>query len=420
LLNFGHSKDNRPDLLQFKQGIGVLDPAGIPIFSETLAGNNADDPLYVPAWREMAQTIGKTEFLFVSDCKGSALETRSQIASENGLYLFPLAKTGKIPEELENLVKNPPTTPENIILPDVMNKQGNQLVVGKGFVVEKQMECGTHIWSERWFVVRSNSHAQSQNRARTERFKKAETALNRLTPRSVESLRRFSQRANQILKKYSLEKVINIIVNQQKHYLKRGRPNPDTPYEMIETRQLKLNFTINQVVLKDEELLAGWRIYVTNAPANRMTLEQSVQYYRGEWLIEHSFHRLKKGKLPIMPLFLRLDERIRGLMMLLSIALQVLTLLEFVIQRELAANFETVSGLVPGNPKMKTTRPTTERIINQFQQLHLVITDAGKHLKVFLVETLTPLQQHLLALMKVPLKIYESLSFRQPICHTRI
>jgi len=102
LLNLGHSKDKRPDLLQFKQGLGVLDPAGIPIFSETISGNSADDPLYVPAWREMVKTIGTTDFLFVSDCKGSALETRSLIASEDGFYLIPLAKTGKIPEELEN------------------------------------------------------------------------------------------------------------------------------------------------------------------------------------------------------------------------------------------------------------------------------------------------------------------------------
>lgn len=147
--------DKRPDLLQFKQGLGVLDPAGIPIFSETISGNSADDPLYVPAWREMAKTYVPTDFLFISDCKGSALETRSQIASEEGFYLFPLAKTGKIPEELESLVRTPPTTPEEIILSDVKDKRGNPSVVGKGFVIEKEMECDKHIWTERWFVVLS-------------------------------------------------------------------------------------------------------------------------------------------------------------------------------------------------------------------------------------------------------------------------
>ncbi len=252
------------------------------------------------------------------------------------------------------------------------------------------MERGRHLWTECWFVVRSYSHAQRQNQARDKRLKKAKIALNRLIPKPEEEISHFSERALKILKKYSLENMIDIqvkeIVKQKKHYLKRGRPTPDTPYKMIEIRQLKLNFTINQERIKDEKFLAGWRIYVTSVPANRMTLEQSVQYYRGEWLVEHSFHRFKKGKLPILPLFLRLDERIKGLMILLSIALQILTLVEFVIQRELAAHSETVSGLVPGNPKISMARPTTERIIKKFQQLHLVITNTSKLLKVFLVD----------------------------------
>jgi transposase len=33
LLRFGFSKDQRPDLLQFKQALGTLDPAGVPLVS---------------------------------------------------------------------------------------------------------------------------------------------------------------------------------------------------------------------------------------------------------------------------------------------------------------------------------------------------------------------------------------------------
>jgi len=420
LLNFGHSKDHRPDLLQFKQGLGVLDPAGIPIFSETISGNSADDPLYVPAWREMVKTIGTTDFLLVSDCKAGALETRSEIASENGFYLFPLAKIGQIPEELEELIKNPPMTPEPIILSEVKDKHGNPTKVGKGFVVEKEMKCDTHIWNERWLIVRSDSHAQRQNQARTERLTKAETALNKLTPKKEEERGNFFQRSLNILKKYSVENLISIqveeIVSQQKRYLKRGRPTQNTPYEVIKIRQLQLNLVLNPERIEQEKLLAGWRIYVTNMPHSRMRLEQSVKYYRDEWLVERSFHRFKGGNLPVLPLFLRLEERIKGLMMLLTIALQVLTSIEFVIQRELATNCETVSGLVPGNPQMATSRPTTERILNKFQQLNLVITHTGKYIKAFMVEKLTPLQRQLLSLIEVPIEIYESLSVRQPIC----
>jgi len=116
-----------------------------------------------------------------------------------------------------------------------------------------------------------------------------------------------------------------------------------------------------------------------------------------------------------LPLFLRLEERIKGLMMLLTIALQVLTLIEFVIERELAVHDETVSGLVPGNPTISTSRPTAERVLKKFQNLHLVIINTGKSIKAFIQEALTPIQQQLLRLMKVPIEIYESLFVRQPI-----
>ena len=79
--------DKRPDLLQFKQGLGVLDPAGIPIFTETVAEKEADVPLYIPAFCYMSKTLGKTHFLFVADCKGSVLKTRATIDKENGYYL---------------------------------------------------------------------------------------------------------------------------------------------------------------------------------------------------------------------------------------------------------------------------------------------------------------------------------------------
>jgi transposase len=67
--------------------------------------------------------------------------------------------------------------------------------------------------------------------------------------------------------------------------------------------------------------------------------------YRQEWQPEHGFHRLKGGLLAITPLFLKDDNRIRGLLLLLGIALRVLTLTEFVARRSLAATGETLKGL---------------------------------------------------------------------------
>jgi transposase len=132
-----------------------------------------------------------------------------------------------------------------------------------------------------------------------------------------------------------------------------------------------------------------------------------VRYYRDEWLVENGFHRFKNGSLPALPLYLRLPERIRGLMLLLLIALQALTLLEFVSKRSLAEKKETIAGLVPGNPKMKTDRPSAERLLAAFDQFHLLVVETEAVISATLVETLAPLQQLILDLLDLPASIYD-------------
>ena len=101
LLRFGHSKDKQPSLLQFKQGLGTLDPAGVPILTHTLSGEVADDGLYLSAWQQMGVTLKRTDFLLVADCKAAAMETRVGIATQQGFYLFPLPMTGETPAWLQ-------------------------------------------------------------------------------------------------------------------------------------------------------------------------------------------------------------------------------------------------------------------------------------------------------------------------------
>ena len=88
--------------------------------------------------------------------------------------------------------------------------------------------------------------------------------------------------------------------------------------------------------------LAGWRLYVTNAPAWRLNLSGAVACYREQWQPERGFHRLKGIPLAIRPLLLRSDRRIGGLLFILVIALRALTLLEFVARRSLEQQHEQI------------------------------------------------------------------------------
>jgi len=80
LFQFGHSKDYRPDLPQVKVMQAVLDPLGMPLATDVVSGERADDPLYVPCLKRVQQSLGRCGLLFVGDCKMAAHDTRAFIA----------------------------------------------------------------------------------------------------------------------------------------------------------------------------------------------------------------------------------------------------------------------------------------------------------------------------------------------------
>jgi transposase len=414
LLRFGYSKDRRPDLLQFKQGLATLDPAGMPLFTQTITGNVADDGLYVPAWREMVATLGGSDFLFVADCKAACQETRATIAQENGRYLFPLPMTGDTPSWLQAQVAQ--HRPQTIFLPAVLDETGRPKQYGQGFVVERTQAYlwpdGTRTeWSEQCFITRSDAHAQRKLDALQERLKRTEQALHSLRPKTDERAADFAHRAQQVLVTHQMTVFFQVTVQEEWHehkrYLRRGRPGPATPFEIQTVCHLKLRVERQKDAIALAEQMAGWRIYVTNSPATEMNLSQAIAYYREEWQVEHGIHRFKGGSLPALPLAVRLPERIRGLMLLLFVALQALTLIEFVSRRSLAQEPATIAGLFPGNPKRQTSRPTAEQLLAVFEYLHLIVEQRETTLHCFLNEPLSKLQVRILDLLQLSPNIYQ-------------
>jgi transposase len=88
--------------------------------------------------------------------------------------------------------------------------------------------------------------------------------------------------------------------------------------------------------------------------------------------------RLKGQPLALIPVYLERADNVTGLMRLLSIGLRVLTLLEFVVRRRLAAAQTTLAGLYAGNPKRSTPRPTAERLLKAFQEPTLTSLREGR------------------------------------------
>ncbi len=92
--------------------------------------------------------------------------------------------------------------------------------------------------------------------------------------------------------------------------------------------------------------------------------------YREQYIAERGFGRIKGQPLSLTPMYLQREEHATGLIRLLSIGLRVLTLIEFVVRRNLSGL--SIAGLYAGNPKRETKRPTAEAILSAFKNINWV------------------------------------------------
>src|SRR5437667_4796525 len=101
LFQCGPSKDERPDLPQVKVVQAVLDPLGMPLATDVVSGERADDPLYMPCIARVQASRDRRGLLYVGDCKMAARETRWRLAATGDFYLCPLSHVQLAEGELE-------------------------------------------------------------------------------------------------------------------------------------------------------------------------------------------------------------------------------------------------------------------------------------------------------------------------------
>jgi len=423
LFQFGNSKDD-PTLRQIKVMVGALDPLGLPLVTDVVSGEKADDPLYIPAIDRIVHMLDVRGLLFVGDCKMSALGTRTHIQHLKHHYLCPLALMGENAELLSEWVQEA-IDGEHALRPVyVEDAKGKQVLLTEGYEIERQVvaeEDGETVeWRERVIIAHSETYAKTLKRGLEQRLSRAMAELQALTPAPARGKRQIRDEsvlvaaAEAILK---TRKVVGLLTytferqeKRQTRYVGRGRGNPNRPTrETVEVR-----YQITAVNRQEDAIAAlhktmGWRAYVTNALTEELTLEQALLVYRDEWLIERGFHRLKGAPLSLDPMFVKRDDQVIGLTNLLSMGVRLLTLIEFVARQKLKQGREKLVGLHAENPKKGTDIPTTERLLKAFNNITLTSVRLPGQV-VHHVTPLTPLQTRILELLGLPPTIYTALA----------
>jgi len=426
LFRHGHSKDHRPDLPQFKVMLGTLDPLGMPLATLVVAGNEADDGLYAPAIRRARQVVGQGGWLYVGDTKMGALATRAFVQAGGDYYLMPLAQTGEVPGLLTALLEpvwKRQQRLERIYAPAGEESDPRRAAIQKkllalGYEVTRSQEAVVEsqpvVWEERVLVIYSPSLAKNARRGLAGRLDRAEQELRALTPprgrghRQWDDLEALQAVVQTILKKHDVEDLLEVSCVEEVERCP-VRKYKDRSARMEERRRYVVQVERNRQAISAIRRLLGWRLYVNNAPAEELSLVEAVWTYRGAPRIERNFQRLKGRPLGIRPLCVQREEHARGMVRLLSLALRVLTSVEYIVREGLQASQETLSGLYAGNPQRKTAHPTTERLLRAFCDITLTVV----YLEDRTIRHVTPLsqlQRRILALLGLPASIYEDLA----------
>src|SRR6266478_4017810 len=377
LFQFGHSKDDRPDLPQVKVMQAVLDPLGMPLATDVVSGERADDPLYVPCIDRVQASLGRSGLLFVGDCKMAAHATRAFIALSGDYYLCPLPQVqlaeGELDAALEALWRG-----EHVLSAVVREgPKGQPELIAEGYeyrvAMSQQVDGKVESWSERRLVGRSVRHAQAAEAALRARVAKALAQIEALKQRGrgkkrFETVSALRQAVVAIVQRYGVEHLVWFRLTP--HVTTRSvRAYRRQPARVEYDRDTTVEVCVDAAALEATMRRLGWRVYGTNQPAESLSLAQAVLAYRSAYQVERSLGRLKGRPLSLTPMYVQRDDHATGLIRLLSIALRVLTLLEFVGRRQLAAEGAKLAGLYAGNPQRATVRPISERVRAAFQTI---------------------------------------------------
>jgi transposase len=417
LLQYGHSKDHRPDLAQLKLVLASLDPLGMPIATEVISGEHADDPVYLPIIARVREGLKKKGLLYVGDCKMAALQTRAMIQHQQDFYVCPLSSiqvsAGEIRQKVDELRKKE-TALQSV---ERLNEKNEIICIAQGYEISQELTTEVNgemqSWTERRFLLQSTSGLEAAMQGLRERLQKAEQAIQALSVRKQGKMRlktreEVEKAIQEALKKFQVQELLEVTIHEdyqeQKVRVYKGKI-AESHREVFftlstERREEAIEYAISHL---------KWRVYATNQEKGQSTLEQAVEAYRDEYRVERNFERLKGHPFSIAPLYVQRDDHRVGLVRLLTIALRVLTLLEGIVRKNLSEEQKEIAGLYAGNPKRRTNQPTTERLLEAFENITLTVIYAAGGIQRH-ITPLSSLQQDILLLLGLMPVIYSQLA----------
>jgi len=402
----GHNKDHRPDLKQLVFILTVTADGAVPIAHRVADGNTTDDTTHIATFDGLVSMVGRTDFLYVADCKLATKTNMAHIHGAGGRFVSVLPATRKEDGAFRDwIVDHTPTWTEAARRPAPTAGDPDE-VSHTTPAPWPSAEGHRIIW------VRTSSKIGRDAETRRRRIGRGIAGLDALNVRLASPKTRIKTKvavqaaATAALAKAGAGRWIGFTVEtydeESFRQEKRGRPGKDTRYRRTVKQRFRVTWQVDEGRVGRDAASDGMFPLISND----QLLDDAglLAAYKFQPNLEKRYSQLKGTQL-VTPMFLRDPARIEALLCCHFIAMLVQALIERHIRQAMADRGLSELSLYPEDRGCHA--PTTARVLDIFDGLarHHLVGPNGTNVQTF-HPALTPLQTQVLGLLDIPTTAY--------------
>lgn len=354
-LNYGYSKDHRPDLKQVVLSLVVNGPSAMPIWMEPLDGNSSDKTSFHETIKKIEdfkkQIDLKSKFKWVAD---SALYSEKKLLKNND-YLW----LTRVPENIKEAKKLVQLPAEDVTWVEQEKGYKTSCFVSNYGNVE-----------QRWLLVFSEQAYKREKKTFDKKLLKQEEELKKelwhLSCQEFQCEEDARSALKKLAKKYRYYEITNQIEPRLK-YKKKGRPKESDEKETV---GYIINSLVNRNEVEIKKMLEqkGRFILATNDMDNVNYPDIKIlSEYKEQQSVEHGFRFLKDPWFMIDSIFLKTPKRIEALMMIMTLCLMVYNISQYKLRETLKSQNETL----PNQLNKQIQNPTVRWIFQLMEGISI-------------------------------------------------
>jgi transposase len=359
-VDYGYSKDHRPDLKQMILHLATTGASAFPVWMEAHSGNASDKVVLQKAAARMkafcAQLKAAPSFLFVGD---SALYEKCVAEAAHSQTERPMLWLSRVP----STIKEAKTL---LALPD---QAVNWTQLDAGYKIHACVSRYGNV-PQRWLLVFSEQAYTREGATLDRTVQKEYAAMEQKIDALSRTVFNCTEDANKALALFSKSlKYHTVQANIQET---TGYQNPGRPSKRAQP--VVLGYTIQGKLIPHAEKIAAIRlqkgrfILATNQlDAHALPAEDMLKEYKNQNKTEVSFRFIKGNAFEVSSVFLKKESRIQALMMVMTLCLMIYSLSEYWVRNALSHHQATI----PNQLKKPTQKPTMAYVCRLFHGIHV-------------------------------------------------